>query len=117
MQNSGWAYIAVVVLTCSVAYQHFYQPSLLTKTVGPAQSEQRPLEQNPELPLTYEDDGLSDEGRVEASDSAPPALEKDRLPDAQKEADLKDATGTVTIGHSEPNEIRQNFSYLAYYAY
>ncbi|HEX7566231.1 MAG TPA: transglycosylase [Bradyrhizobium sp.] len=50
-------------------------------------------------------------------DSAPAGLERDQLPNAQKEARLEDAAGTVTIEHSELNDTKQNLSYLAYYAY
>ncbi len=39
------------------------------------------------------------------------------MPNAQKEARLEDAAGTVTIEHSELNDTKQNLSYLAYYAY
>jgi len=118
MRTSWWAYICVVVLTCSVAYQHFNQPSLPTGSVGSSdQSERHPFEQKPELPLTYKDDGRLEEGRVQDVDSAPAALKPDQLPNAQKEAYPEDATGTVTIEHSERNDTKQNLSYLAYYAY
>ena len=50
-------------------------------------------------------------------DSAPAGLERDQLPNAQKEARLEDAAGTGTIEHSELNDTKQNLSYLAYYAY
>ena len=118
MRTSWWAYICVVVLTCSVGYQHFNQPSLPTGSVGSSeQSEWHPPEQEPELPLTYKDDGRLGEGRVQDVDSTPAALEPDQLPNAQKEARLEGATGTVTIEHSERNDTKQNLSYLAYYAY
>ena len=116
--RTWWAYICVGVLTCSVAYQHFNQPSLPTGSVGSSeQSEWHPLAQRPELPLTYKDDGRLDEGRVQDVDSAPAALKPDQLPNAQKEARLEDTTGTVTIEHSDRNDTKQNLSYLAYYAY
>ena len=118
MRTSWWAYIFVAVLTCSLAYQHFNQPSLPTGSVGPTeQSEQHPLEQKPELPLIYKDDGRLDEGRAQDIDSAPVALKPDQPPNAQKEARLKDATDTVRIDRSEQNDTKQNLSYLAYYAY
>jgi hypothetical protein len=62
MRTSWWAYIFVVVLTC--LNQHFNQPWLPTESVGPSeQSERQPLDQKPELPLTYKDDGRLTEGR------------------------------------------------------
>ena len=49
--------------------------------------------------------------------AAPAGLKPDQLPIAQEEARLEDAAGTGTIEHSEPNDTKQNLSYLAYYAY
>jgi len=108
----------VAVLTCSVAYQRFNQPSLPTESVGPSeQSEPNQPEQKPELPVTDKDDARLDQGRPQDVASAPAALEPDQLPNAQKEARLEDATGTITIEHSERDVTKQNLSYLAYYAY
>jgi hypothetical protein len=76
------------------------------------QSERHAVEQKPEQPLTYKD-----EGPLHDVDSAAAGLEPDQLPNAQKEARLEDAAGTVTIEHSELNDTKQNLSYLAYYAY
>jgi hypothetical protein len=76
------------------------------------QSERHAVEQKPEQPLTYKD-----EGPLHDVDSAAAGLERDQLPNAQKEARLEDAAGTVTIEHSELNDTKQNLSYLAYYAY
>ena len=113
MRTYWWACICVGVLTCSAAYQHFKQPSLPTGSVGASeQSERHAVEQKPEQPLTYKD-----EGPLHDVDSAPAGLEPDQLPNAQKEARLEDAAGTVTIEHSELNDTKQNLSYLAYYAY
>ena len=113
MRTYWWACICVGVLTCSAAYQHFKQPSLPTGSVGASeQSERHAVEQKPEQPLTYKD-----EGRLHDVDSAPAGLERDQLPSAQKEARLEDAAGTGTIEHSELNDTKQNLSYLAYYAY
>ena len=56
-------------------------------------------------------------GPLHDVDSAAAGLEPDQLPNAQKEARLEDAAGTVTIEHSELNDTKQNLSYLAYYAY
>ena len=113
MRTCWWACICVGVLTCSAAYQHFKQPSLPTGSVGASeQSERHAVEQKPERPLTYKD-----EGPLHDVDSAAAGLEPDQLPNAQKEARLEDAAGTVTIEHSELNDTKQNLSYLAYYAY
>jgi hypothetical protein len=76
------------------------------------QSERHAVEQKPERPLTYKD-----EGPLHDVDSAAAGLEPDQLPNAQKEARLEDAAGTGTIEHSELNDTKQNLSYLAYYAY
>jgi hypothetical protein len=76
------------------------------------QSERHAVEQKPEQPFTYKD-----EGPLHDVDSAAAGLEPDQLPNAQKEARLEDAAGTVTIEHSELNDTKQNLSYLAYYAY
>ena len=113
MRTCWWACICVGVLTCSAAYQHFKQPSLPTGSVGASeQSERHAVEQKPEQPLTYKD-----EGPLHDVDSAAAGLEPDQLPNAQKEACLEDAAGTGTIEHSELNDTKQNLSYLAYYAY
>ena len=113
MRTCWWACICVGVLTCSAAYQHFKQPSFPTGSVGASeQSERHAVEQKPEQPLTYKD-----EGPLHDVDSAAAGLEPDQLPNAQKEARLEDAAGTVTIEHSELNDTKQNLSYLAYYAY
>ena len=113
MRTYWWACICVGVLTCSAAYQQFKQPSLPTGSVGASeQSERHAVEQKLEQPLTYKDEGV-----LHDVDSAAAGLEPDQLPDAQKEARLEDAAGTVTIEHSELNDTKQNLSYLAYYAY
>jgi hypothetical protein len=42
----------------------------------------------------------------------------EQLPNVEKDVRLKDATGTVPVEHSDdPNETRQDLSYLVYYAY
>ena len=118
MRSSWWAYIFLAVLTCSIAYRHFNQPSLPTESVGPSeQAEGHPLEQIPELPLTYKDEARLDEGQLQDIDSAPAALGSDQMPDVQKEARVEDATDTDTTKHSYRNDTKQNLSYLAYYAY
>jgi len=80
--------------------------------VASEQSERHAVEQKPEQPLTYKD-----EGSLHDVDSAAAGLEPDQLPNAQKEARLEDAAGTGTIEYSELNDTKQNLSYLAYYAY
>ena len=118
MRTSWWACISVgVALTCLAAclaaYQHFSQPSSPAGSPGAsAQSERSPLEQKPEQPLASKD-----ESRPPDVDPAAARLEPDRLPDAQKEARLEDATGPAVIERSERNEPKPNLSWLAYYAY
>lgn len=64
-----------------------------------------------------------DERQVTEIDPVPVAPEPDPPPDSRKEAPPEDATGsipverTVTTVRSEPNDPKQNLSYLAYYAY
>src|SRR5712672_1858852 len=104
MRTSWWAYIFAGVVTCSVAFQHFGQPSLPTGSPGASeQSERHPLGQKPEQPLT-----TKDEARLQDVDSAPAGLKPDQLPNAQKEARLEGATGAGPVEYSEPNEPKQN---------
>ena len=114
MRISWWACIFVGVLTCSTAaYLHFSQPSLPTATPATsAQSERHPLDQKPEQVFASKD-----ETRLQDVDPAPAGLEADRLPNAQKEARLDEATGPGAIARSGPNEPKKNLSWLAYYAY
>jgi hypothetical protein len=115
MRTSWWAWacIFIGVLTCSVAYQHFNQPSLPAVSLGASEpSERHPLDQKPEQPLTYKH-----EARLQDVDSAPAGLEPDPLPNAQKEARLEDATSPGAAERPELNDIKQNLSWLAYYAY
>jgi hypothetical protein len=112
MRAFWWVCICVGGLTCSAAYQHFMQLSLLTGSMGVSeQSELHAVEQKSERPFTYKD-----EGPMHDADSAP-GLEPDQLPNAQKEARLEDAADTGTIEHSELSDTKQDLSYLAYYAY
>ena len=84
-----------------------------TGSVGASeQSERHAIEQKPEQPLTYKN-----EGPLHDVDSAPVVLEPNQLPNAQKEARLEDAARSGTIKRSELNDTKQNLSYLAYYAY
>ena len=112
MRISWWASIFVGVLTCSAAYLH-NQPSLPTASPGASeQSERPPLDQKPEQALASKD-----ERRLQEVDPAPARLEPDQLPNVQKESRLEDAADSAAIEHSEPNEPKQNLSWLAYYAY
>jgi len=107
MRTSWWACIGVGILT-AVMYHHFSQPSLPTESPATsAQSEQHPLDQKTEQPLPSKDQERLPDA---AADS-----ESDRLPDAQKEARLED--GADAGERSEPNDTKQDLSYLAYYAY
>jgi hypothetical protein len=114
MRASWWACMFMGgFLTCLVAYQHSNQPSLPTGSPEVSgQSERHPLDQKPEQPLAYKD-----EARLQDVDSAPAGLKSDQPSNAQEEARLEDAISTGAIGHSEPNDTKQNLSYLAYYAY
>jgi hypothetical protein len=49
--------------------------------------------------------------------SSAPALEPNQLRNAQKEARLESPTIAATVEHSMGENIKQNLSYLAYYAY
>ncbi len=118
MRTSWWVCIFAVDLTCSVAYRHVNQPSLLTGPIAPSeQAERPPLAQEQVLPLTYMDDGRSDEGRVQDIDSAPATSEPAQVPSPQKEVRLEDATATVTTEGVERSDVKQDLSYLHYYAY
>lgn len=111
MRTSWWACIFVAVLTCSAAYLYLRQPSLPPTSSGaPGQSERHPLDQKPAPQLANKD-----ESRLQDVDPAPAA--PDRLPDAQKEARLEDATGSLPIDPSALNDTKKNLSYLALYAY
>jgi hypothetical protein len=113
MRACWWACICVGVFACSAAYQHFKQTSLPTGSAGVfEQTELHVVEQESEQPLTYKD-----EGRLHETDATPTGLEPDQLPNPQKEARLEDAADAGTIDRSEPNDTKQNLSYLAFYAY
>ena len=109
--------MSVGVLTCLVAglatYQHFGQPSLPAESPGASDpSERHALDPKPEQPLAGKD-----ESRLQDGDPAPARLQPDPLPHDQKEARLEDAAGPGAIERSEPNQPKQNLSWLAYYAY
>jgi len=95
MRKYWWACICVGVLTGAAAYQHFTQPSLPT---GSSEASQ-------------------DVGPLQHAESDVAGVEPDRAPDAQKEARLEDAAGSVTDEQVEPTDIKTKLSYLHYYAY
>jgi len=110
MRTYWWACICVGVLTCAAAYQHFKLPSLsFGSPEGSGQAERPAVEQKPEQPLAYKDEGQ----RRGASND--PSSDTDQSPKAQKEARLEDGAGTIE--QAEPNDPRQNLAYLPYYAY
>jgi len=57
-----------------------------------------------------------DEAPSRDADSAPAGLAPG-LPNAQREARLEDATGSIPVEPAESTDAKQNLSYLAYYAY
>lgn len=130
MRTSWWACLCLgVVLTGSVAYYHFKQPPLPAETVS-EQSEPPSAEQPAEQSLTDKDQATGkdlatykdvapdkDEARLPDADPAAADLAPEPLPNAEKEARLEDAAGAGPVERSEPNEPKQNLSYLAYYAY
>ena len=100
MRTCWWACVCVGVLTCSA-------PSLPIGSVEASeQTERHAIEQAPEQPLTYKD-----EGPLRHVDSVAAGFEPDQLPNAQKEAHLGDTAAT------ELNDTKKNLSYLSYYAY
>ena len=112
MRTSWWACICVGILT-AVMYHHFNQSPLLGEPPATsAQSEPHPLDQKPEQPLAAKDQERLQDAASTSADSEP-----DRVPDARKEARLEDAAGADAVEQSEPNDTRQDLSYLAYYAY
>jgi len=95
MRRSWWAgIVAVLILTCALAYRHFNQPSPSAAPAAPA--EPPPLATKQVLPQTAIDDARPDEGRVQDIDPAPatpaPAVaEPVQLPSPQQEVRLEDA--------------------------
>jgi hypothetical protein len=101
----------VGVMTGLAVYLHVHQPSLPTASPGASAQSER-LDQKQEQSLAYKD-----ERRLRDVDPAAAGLERDRLPNARKEARLEATTGTGAIERSELNEPKQDLSYLHYYAY
>ena len=115
MRPSWWAFILLGFLTCSVTYQLTNQSSLPSQLPGVSdESKPQPLDQKSDRPLIGKD-----EARLQEGDSSPAVLKPDQLPVARDQAPLEDAAGTGANGfaNSNENDIKQNLSYLAYYAY
>src|SRR5262245_35517867 len=112
MRPSGWAYIFVAVLTCSVAYPLFNRPSSPNPSPDVSvETERHPLdEKSDRSPIT------KDEARPNV-DSAAVDLTPDQLPVAQEQARLEDAADAGPVEVPTPNEKKQNLSWRAYYAY
>jgi hypothetical protein len=115
MRTSWWACIFAGVLACWAAYYHFNQSYLPAGSPRASEeSERRPLEQNPGLPVVDKDEmRLPDNNSDSATaDSAP-----DQLRHTQNEARLEDGASTSAVERAELSEPKQNLSWLAYYAY
>jgi hypothetical protein len=76
------------------------------------QSNPQPLDQKSDQPLIGKD-----EARLPEGDPSPVVSKPDPLPVAQDRAPPEDAAGTAANRFSDSNDIKQNLSYLAYYAY
>jgi hypothetical protein len=101
------------VLTCSVAYSQFNQPSSPGGSVSASeQSERQPLDQKPEQLATYKD-----QARLPDIDPASPRSQLGQSPSVQQEARLEEPGGTGPVEDYKPNDTKQDLSYLAYYAY
>ncbi len=113
MRPSWWAFILLGFLTCSVTYQLTNQSSLPNQLSGVSdESKPQPRDQKSDRPLIDKD-----EARLPEGDSSPAVLKPDQLPVAQDQAPLEGAAGTGAIEFSNSNDMKQNLSYLAYYAY
>jgi hypothetical protein len=82
-------------------------PAVLKPDQLPVAQDQASLE---DAPGTAANTNSNDMARLQEGDSSSALLKPDQLPVAQEQASLEDAPGTS-------NYIRQNLSYLAYYAY
>jgi hypothetical protein len=109
MRPSWWAYLFMGVLTCSVAFLLFNQPSLLNRSADvAAESERQPADElSDRSPIT------KDEARPDV-DSIAADLTPEQLSIAQDHARIED-TGPREA--SSPNDTNQNLAWLAYYAY
>jgi len=109
MRPSSWAYLFMGVLTCSVAFLLFNQPSLPNRSANVSiESEgQSAQETSDRSPIS------KDEARPDV-DSAAVDLTPDQLPLAQDQARLEE---TGSRQSSSPTDTNQNLAWLAYYAY
>jgi hypothetical protein len=105
----------VAVLTSWAAYYHFNQPYLPAGSPSASEeSERRPLDQNREQPVADQDEmPLRDTN----SESATADSVTDQLHQAQIEARLEKGAGPSAVELPGLNELKQNLSWLAYYAY
>jgi hypothetical protein len=96
-----------------VVYQQFETPVPIATPAASEPSARPPLDQKPEQPVPSKD-----EARLQDVDSVPAGFKpSDQLAHPQREARLEDAAGTGPIDSPEPNDTKQNLSYLAFYAY
>jgi len=113
MRPSWWAFILLGFLACAVTYQLTHQSSLPIQLPGVSdESKPQPLDQKSDRPLIDKD-----QVRLQEGDSSPAGLKPDQLPVAENHASLEGAAGIGAIELSNSNDIKQNLSYLAYYAY
>ena len=80
----------------------------------PVAQDQASLE---DAPGTAANTSSNDMARLQEDDSSPAVLKPDQSPATQDPASLEGAAGTGANGSSNSNDIKQNLSYLAYYAY
>ncbi|HEY2419605.1 MAG TPA: hypothetical protein VGH84_16930, partial [Steroidobacteraceae bacterium] len=122
MRPLWWVCIFLGVVTFSVSYQLFHQPSFPDRSPGaPDESEQYPLGRKSDRLPIHRDEARHDVGSADTdlkSDQRPVAQDEPRVEDAsQDNARVEDAPGTDPVKHSSPNQTKQDLSYLAYYAY
>ena len=112
MRSSWWASILMGFLTCSVTYQLTNQSSLANQLPAvPDESQPQPLDQKSDRPLIGKD-----EARLQEADASPADLNPDEVP-VVHHAPLEAVAAIGTIEFSNSNYIKQDLSYLAYYAY
>jgi hypothetical protein len=108
-----WAFILGAVVTCAVTYQLNNWSSWPDQSpVVAGESNPQPLDQKSAPPLTKKD-----EARIQERDSSDAVLKSDELPVAQEPAPAEEVPVTGAIELAAPSEIKQNLSWLAYYAY
>ena len=112
MRPLWWAFILMGFLTCSVTYHLTNQPSLTNQLPEVSdESKPQPIDQKSDRPLIGKDEARLQEGNSSLAD-----LNPDELPVAHH-ARLEAAALTGTIEFSNSNYIKQDLSYLAFYAY